>query len=46
MRQTVIQEADLHFDAQVIVSKNEDPLTVKLSEAFYNVIDIIWNMFR
>ena len=36
----------LHFDAQVIVSKNEDPLTVKLSEAFYNVIDIIWNMFR
>lgn len=36
----------LRFDAQVIVSKNEDPLTVKLSEAFYNVIDIIWNMFR
>ncbi len=36
----------LRFDAQVIVSKNEDPLTVKVSEAFYNVIDIIWNMFR
>lgn len=36
----------LHFDAQVIVSKNEDPLTVKVSEAFYNLIDIIWNMFR
>lgn len=36
----------LHFDARVIDSKNKVPLTVKVSEAFYNVIDIIWNMFR
>lgn len=36
----------LHFDAQVIVSKNEDPLAVKMTETFYNIIDIIWNMFR
>lgn len=36
----------LRFDAQVIVSKNEDPLAVKMTETFYNIIDIIWNMFR
>ncbi len=36
----------LRFDAQVIDSKNEVSLTVEVTETFYNVIDVIWNLDR